>query len=55
MTEMPQRLRDLYNRANGMCVDYSLILEAARYIERLEEEKADADAWMRENLPEMYR
>jgi hypothetical protein len=55
VSDLPERLRDLYARANGMVVDYSLILEAAREIERLEQQAADSAAWMRENMPEMYR
>ncbi len=55
MTDYPERLRDLYTRANGMCVDYSLIREAADYIERLEQEKADAEVFWRENAPEFHQ
>jgi hypothetical protein len=36
MSNLPERLRDLYERAGRGVVDYSLIREAADHIERLE-------------------
>ncbi len=56
MSDLPERLRALHERANSArVVDYSLILEAAREIERLEQQAADSAQWMRENFPEFYR
>lgn len=56
MSDLPERLRALYERANSArVVDYSLILEAASEIERLERQATESDEWMRENMPEMYR
>ncbi|GGM52419.1 hypothetical protein ACFFX1_55585 [Dactylosporangium sucinum] len=54
-SDMPQRLRDLHDRAGHGVVDYSLILDAADHIERLEQQAVEADEWMRENHPEYYR
>lgn len=55
MSNLPERLRDLHERAGRGVVDYGLILEAAREIERLEQQAADTEEWLRENMPEMYR
>lgn len=55
MSDMPQRLRDLHDRANSArVVDFSLIREAADHIQRLEQQAADTDEFLRQNHPEYY-
>lgn len=56
MSDMAAKLRAHYDYAEAHRVhSHHVMVEAADHIERLEQQIADTDEWMRENLPEMYR
>lgn len=55
MTDHAANLRRLYEASgSSRNTDYTGMLDAANHIERLERQAAEADEWMRDNMPEMY-
>ncbi len=55
MTDRAANLRRLYQATgSNRATDYTALLDAADHIERLERQAAEADEWMRENMPEFY-